>query len=105
MNCTRANYYVRTKWKTWFTVADLASRSCRHHCYADGFNMGIDFRGGSELPSQVPNTDPAIGEGRFEVIPTEATATNIAGGAVRFRQQSCPMNRLLKLPKSTTGYE
>ncbi|MDN5730293.1 MAG: protein translocase subunit SecF [Yaniella sp.] len=83
----KKSYPFVQKWKTWFTVAlILLAIAGGITALRGGFNMGIDFRGGSEFTvSGVENTDPVLGEEAVsEVIPeTEATATNIAGGTIR----------------------
>ena len=83
----KKSYPFVQKWKTWFAVAlILLAVAAGITALRGGFNMGIDFRGGSEFTvSGVENTDPVIGEEAVtEVISeAEATATNIAGGTIR----------------------
>lgn len=83
----KKSYPFVHRWKTWFTVAlILLAIAGGITALRGGFNMGIDFRGGSEFTvSGVENSDPVIGEEAVsEVISdTEVTATNIAGGTIR----------------------
>ena len=83
----KKSYPFVHKWKTWFLVAlILLIVAGGITALRGGFNLGIEFRGGSEFTvSAVENTDPLIGEQAVaEVIPeAEATATNIAPGTLR----------------------
>lgn len=83
----KKSYPFVQKWKTWFVVAlILLIVAGGITALRGGFNLGIEFRGGSEFTvSAVENTDPTIGEQAVsEVLPdVEATATNIAPGTVR----------------------
>ena len=83
----KKSYPFVQKWKTWFVVAlILLVVAGGITALRGGFNLGIEFRGGSEFTvSAVDNTDPSIGEQAVtEVLPeVEATATNIAPGTVR----------------------
>ena len=83
----KTSYPFVHKWKTWFVVAlILLAVAGGITALRGGFNLGIEFRGGSEFTvSAVENTDPLIGEQAVaEVIPeAEATATNIAPGTIR----------------------
>src|SRR5690625_1240255 len=83
----KKSYPFVQKWKTWFLIAlMLLVVAGGITALRGGFNLGIEFRGGSEFTvSAVENTDPAIGEEAVtDVIPeAEATATNIAPGTVR----------------------
>lgn len=83
----KKSYPFVQKWKTWFAIALLALVVAGGiTALRGGFNLGIDFRGGSEFTvSGVEDTEPEIGEQAVaEIVPEgEATATNIAGGTVR----------------------
>lgn len=83
----KKSYPFVQKWKTWFTVAlILLAVAGGITALRGGFNLGIDFRGGSEFTiSGVENTDPEIGEQVVnEIVPEgDATATNVAGGTMR----------------------
>ncbi|GAA4110042.1 protein translocase subunit SecF [Enteractinococcus coprophilus] len=83
----KKSYQFVQKWKTWFVVAlILLVVAGGITALRGGFNLGIEFRGGSEFTvSAVENTDPSIGEQAVTaVVPeVEATATNIAPGTVR----------------------
>lgn len=83
----KKSYPFVQKWKTWFIVALIFLAAAGGiTALRGGFNLGIDFRGGSEFTiSGVENTDPVIGEQAVgEVVPEgDATATNVAPGTVR----------------------
>ncbi|HJF15642.1 MAG TPA: protein translocase subunit SecF [Enteractinococcus helveticum] len=83
----KKSYPFVQKWKTWFVVAlILLIVAGGITALRGGFNLGIEFRGGSEFTvSAVENTDPSIGEEAVsEVLPdVEATATTIAPGTIR----------------------
>ena len=83
----KTSYPFVQKWKTWFaTAAILLLVAGGITALRGGFNLGIEFRGGSEFTvSDIENSDPLIGESAVtEVIPeAEATATNIAPGTIR----------------------
>lgn len=83
----KKSYPFVHKWKTWFVIAFiLLVVAGGITALRGGFNLGIEFRGGSEFTvSAVENSDPLIGEQAVtEVVPeVEATATNIAPGTVR----------------------
>lgn len=83
----KKSYPFVHKWKTWFLIGlILLFVAGGITALRGGFNLGIEFRGGSEFTvSAVDNTDPQIGEQAVtEVVSdVEATATNIAPGTVR----------------------
>lgn len=83
----KKSYPFVHKWKTWFVIAFiLLVIAGGITALRGGFNLGIEFRGGSEFTvSAVENADPQIGEQAVtEVVPeVEATATNIAPGTIR----------------------
>lgn len=83
----KKSYPFVHKWKTWFLIGlILLIVAGGITALRGGFNLGIEFRGGSEFTvSAVDNTDPQIGEQAVtEVVSdVEATATNIAPGTVR----------------------
>ena len=65
-----------------------------------GFNLGIDFTGGSEFTvSDVPTTDVSLGERAVAETPGahEATVTNIAPGTVRVQTQQLDDDQTLTL--------
>ncbi|RLY95016.1 protein translocase subunit SecF [Kocuria tytonicola] len=67
-----------------------------------GFNLGIDFTGGSEFTvSDVANTDVALGERAVASTSgaDEATVTNIAPGTVRVQTQQLDDDQTLALKK------
>ncbi|MGW9549670.1 protein translocase subunit SecF [Citricoccus zhacaiensis] len=85
----KRSYPFTTKWKTWFALALIILVAVVGLTLArGGFNLGIDFRGGSEFTvSAVSNTDVAPGEDAVQdaVPEAEATVTNIAPGTMRIQ--------------------
>ncbi|NWN89748.1 MAG: protein translocase subunit SecF [Micrococcaceae bacterium] len=83
----KKSYPFVQKWKTWFIAAlILLAVASGITALRGGFNLGIDFTGGSEFTvSGVENTDPVIGEEVVvETLPeSEVTATNVAAGTMR----------------------
>ena len=68
----KTSYPFVQKWKTWFaTAAILLLVAGGITALRGGFNLGIEFRGGSEFTvSDIENSDPLIGESAVtEVIP------------------------------------
>lgn len=83
----KTSYPFVGKWKLWFVLAlALLVVAGGLTLARGGFNLGIDFRGGSEFTvSNVQDTDVAAGEQAVsEAVPgAEATVTNIAPGTMR----------------------
>lgn len=78
-------------WKRWFAIAGLLLVVAGGLTLArGGFNLGIEFTGGSEFTvSGTDNTDPALGETAVtDVVDTEATATNISPGTMRVQTEN-----------------
>jgi preprotein translocase subunit SecF len=77
--------------RLWFTIAGvLVALSILMPVLRGGFNMGIDFRGGSEFTvSQTSHTDVKPGEQAVKsVVPaSEPRVTNIAPGTVRVQTE------------------
>jgi preprotein translocase subunit SecF len=85
----KTSYPFVGKWKLWFAIALVLLVVAGGLTLArGGFNLGIDFRGGSEFTvSSVQSTDVAAGERAVsEAVPeAEATVTNIAPGTMRIQ--------------------
>lgn len=100
----KKSYPFVQKWKTWFVAAViLLIIAGGITALRGGFNLGIEFRGGSEFTvSAVENTDPLIGENAVtEVIPeAEATATNIAPGTVRVQTAELSDDQTLQVAEN-----
>lgn len=83
----KRSYPFVAKRKLWFSIAAvLMVLSILVPVVKGGFNLGIDFRGGSEFTvSAVQNTDVKLGEDAVSAaVPgQEATVTNIAPGTIR----------------------
>lgn len=100
----KKSYPFVQKWKTWFVIALLALIVAGGiTALRGGFNLGIDFRGGSEFTvSGVENTDPEIGEQAVaDIVPEgEATATNIAGETIRVQTAELSDEQTLEVASS-----
>ncbi len=85
------SYPFVPKWRTWFAVAAaLLLLAGGLTALRGGFNLGIEFRGGSEFTvSDTQNTDVAAGEQAVaDVMPeAQATVTNIAPGTMRVQTE------------------
>ena len=93
MSSTPASVPTRStgKHRLWFLIAGiLVILSILVPVVKGGFNLGIDFRGGSEFTvSDVQNTDISIGEKTVTSVASgsEATVTNIAPGTMRVQTE------------------
>jgi preprotein translocase subunit SecF len=100
----KTSYPFVQKWKTWFiTALILLAIAGGLTMLRGGFNLGIEFTGGSEFTvSAVGNTDPLIGEQAVdEAIPAaEATATNIAPGTIRVQTAELTDDQTLQVANS-----
>ena len=87
----KTSYPFVPKFKIWAIIAAvLVVLSILIPVFRGGFNLGIDFRGGSEFTiSQVAETDISIGQEVLqELAPDqEATVTNIAPGTIRVQTE------------------
>jgi preprotein translocase subunit SecF len=100
----KTSYPFVQKWKTWFiTALILLAIAGGLTMLRGGFNLGIEFTGGSEFTvSAVETTDPLIGEQAVdEAIPgAEATATNIAPGTIRVQTAELTDDQTLQVANS-----
>ena len=87
--------------KLWFSIAAvLVALSIVLPVLKGGFNMGIDFRGGSEFTvSQTSHTDVKPGEEAVtQVLPgSEPEVTNIAPGTVRIQTEKLTDQQTLQV--------
>src|SRR5690606_34218185 len=87
----KRSYPFTSKHRLWFLIAGiLVILSILVPVVKGGFNLGIDFRGGSEFTvSDVQNTDISIGEKTVTSVASgsEATVTNIAPGTMRVQTE------------------
>src|SRR5699024_626408 len=106
----KKSYPFVQKWKSWFLIALVFLLAVGGiTALRGGFNLGIDFRGGSEFTvSGVENSDPAIGERVVaDLIPDgDATVTNIASGTVRVQTAELSDEQTLDVASSLQeGYD
>ncbi|MDI2033063.1 protein translocase subunit SecF [Paenarthrobacter nitroguajacolicus] len=84
----RSYNFVKSK-KIWFTIAAVAvALSILIPVVKGGFNLGIEFRGGSEFTvSNVSSTDAALGEKAVhDVVPNAIPrVANVAGNTMRIQ--------------------
>lgn len=105
----KKSYSFVHHWKRWFVIALMLLIVAGGITAArGGFNLGIEFRGGSEFTvSAVENTDTSIGERAVtDVIPAaEATATAIAPGTIRVQTAELSDDQTLQVASNLeTGY-
>lgn len=99
----KKSYPFISKWKLWFSIAGILLVIVGGlTLLRGGFNLGIDFKGGSEFTvSGVENTDPAPGEAAVtEVVNTEVTATNIAPGTMRVQTEQLDDDQTLQVAEN-----
>src|SRR5690625_957449 len=106
----KKSYPFVQRWKTWFIVAlVLLLAAGGITALRGGFNLGIDFRGGSEFTvSGVENSDPAIGERVVaDLVPDgDATVTNIASGTIRVQTAELSDEQTLEVANNLQeGYD
>ncbi|MDY6055486.1 protein translocase subunit SecF [Micrococcus sp.] len=85
------SYPFVSRWRTWFALAAvLLVLAGGLTALRGGFNLGIEFRGGSEFTvSDVAETDVAAGERAVADVVSEGhpTVTNIAPGTMRVQTE------------------
>src|SRR5699024_1105603 len=106
----KKSYPLVQRWKTWFIVAlVLLLAAGGITALRGGFNLGIDFRGGSELTvSGVENSHPAIGERVVaDLVPAgDAAVTNIARGTIRVQTAELSDEQTLQVANNLQpGYD
>lgn len=97
----KRSYPFIPKRKLWFTIsAVLLLLAILVPVLKGGFNLGIDFRGGSEFTiSAVQNTDVTLGEQAVAtaVAGQEATVTNIAPNTMRVQTERLDDDQTLSI--------
>lgn len=101
----RSYDFVASK-KLWFLIAGvLVALSILLPVVKGGFNLGIEFRGGSEFTvSNVKTTDAAIGEKAVEdVVPGSVPrVANVAGNTMRIQTDKLTEDETLQIKSSLT---
>lgn len=106
----KRSYPFTSKHRLWFAIAGaLVILSVLVPVVKGGFNLGIDFRGGSEFTvSDVQSTDIKIGEDAVTSVASgaEATVTNIAPGTMRVQTERLSDDETLAIAASLAdGYQ
>ncbi|ALG29093.1 protein translocase subunit SecF [Glutamicibacter halophytocola] len=100
----KRSYPFTSKHRLWFAIAGaMVILSILVPVVKGGFNLGIDFRGGSEFTvSDVQNTDIKIGEHAVTSVASgaEATVTNIAPNTMRVQTERLSDDETLAIAAS-----
>ncbi|UNK44319.1 protein translocase subunit SecF [Arthrobacter sulfonylureivorans] len=103
----KRSYDFVGKYKVWFAIAVVGILlSIVVPFVKGGFNLGIDFRGGSEFTvSNVQNTDAGPGEAAVAKVAAEADprVTNIAPGTMRIQTERLDDEQTLQLRDGLVG--
>lgn len=101
----RSYDFVGSK-KIWFLIAAvLVALSILLPVVKGGFNLGIEFRGGSEFTvSNVQTTDPALGEKAVEdvVAGSVPRVANVAGNTMRIQTDKLTEDETLQIKAGLT---
>ncbi|MER8025144.1 protein translocase subunit SecF [Glutamicibacter protophormiae] len=105
----KRSYPFTSKHRLWFSIAAvLVVLSILLPVVKGGFNLGIDFRGGSEFTvSNTTHTEQGIGEQAVKAVAPEAlaTVTNIAPGTMRIQTELLSDDQTLAIAKDlAAGY-
>lgn len=105
----KRSYPFTSKHRLWFSIAAvLVVLSILLPVVKGGFNLGIDFRGGSEFTvSNTNHTEQGIGEEAVKAVApqAEATVTNIAPGTMRIQTERLSDDQTLAIAKDlAAGY-
>ncbi|NAZ15651.1 protein translocase subunit SecF [Glutamicibacter soli] len=105
----KRSYPFTSKHRLWFSIAAvLVVLSILLPVVKGGFNLGIDFRGGSEFTvSNTTHTEQGIGEEAVKAVApeAEATVTNIAPGTMRIQTARLSDDQTLAIAKDlAAGY-
>lgn len=105
----KRSYPFTSKHRLWFSIAAvLVVLSILLPVVKGGFNLGIDFRGGSEFTvSNTTHTEQSIGEQAVKAVAPEAvaTVTNIAPGTMRIQTELLSDDQTLAIAKDlAAGY-
>jgi preprotein translocase subunit SecF len=102
----KRSYDFVGKKKIWFLIAAVAvALSILIPVAKGGFNLGIEFRGGSEFTvSSVKNTDPALGEKAVQdVVPGSIPrVANVAGNTMRIQTDKLSDDETLRIKEGLT---
>ncbi|UYQ76065.1 protein translocase subunit SecF [Glutamicibacter sp. JL.03c] len=106
----KRSYPFTSKHRLWFAIAGvLVILSILVPVVKGGFNLGIDFRGGSEFTvSDVKSTNIKIGEDAVTSVASgaEATVTNIAPNTMRVQTERLSDDETLAIAASLAdGYQ
>ena len=97
----KRSYPFTSKHRLWFLIAGiLVVLSVLVPVVKGGFNLGIDFRGGSEfMVSAVKDTDISLGEKAVTDVASDAqaTVTNIAPGTMRVQTERLDDDQTLQI--------
>ncbi|WP_313814889.1 protein translocase subunit SecF [Glutamicibacter sp.] len=100
----KRSYPFTGKHRLWFAIAGvLVVLSILVPVVKGGFNLGIDFRGGSEfVVSNTTHTDTSSGEDAVKEVAPDAhvTVTNIAPGTMRIQTERLSDDQTLAIAKS-----
>ena len=98
----KRSYPFVPKAKLWFLIAAVAVvLSILIPVAKGGFNLGIDFRGGSEFTvSNVQDSSVTAGEEAVSDIASEAQVINIAPGTVRVQTEQLTDDQTLEVKKN-----
>ncbi len=103
----KRSYDFVGKKKIWFLIAAVAVvLSILIPVAKGGFNLGIEFRGGSEFTvSSVKNTDPALGEQAVQdVVPGSIPrVANVAGSTMRIQTDKLTDDETLRIKDGLTS--
>lgn len=103
----KRSYPFTSKHRLWFSIAAvLVVLSILLPVVKGGFNLGIDFRGGSEFTvSNTTHTEQGIGEEAVKAVApqAEATVTNIAPGTMRIQTERLSDDQTLAIAKDLAG--
>ncbi len=105
----KRSYPFTSKRRLWFSIAAvLVVLSILVPVVKGGFNLGIDFRGGSEfMVSNTTHTEQNIGQDAVKAVApeAEATVTNIAPGTMRIQTELLTDDQTLAIAKDlAAGY-
>lgn len=105
----KTSYQFVSKWKRWFVIAIiLVVAAGGLTALRGGFNLGIEFRGGSEFTvSSISGGDPLVGEQAvLDVTPeVEVTATNITSESIRVQTAELTDQQTLEVAQNLqNGY-
>jgi preprotein translocase subunit SecF len=101
----RSYDFVASK-KIWFLIAAVAvALSILLPVVKGGFNLGIEFRGGSEFTvSNVKDTDPGLGEKAVQDVVSGSLprVANVAGNTMRIQTDKLSDDETLKIKEGLT---